>query len=762
MPSVRCTPTIAVLILFLALVIGITDPLWLHLYTAVPSDVGDPLLNTWILAWDAHVLLNQPQRMFDANIFFPLPNTLAYSEHLLATALLAMPLQAASGQPLLAYNIMLVMSFALGGLGMYLLCLRWTGRCTAALIAGMAYAFAPYRLASISHLQLLTVQWLPFSVLALDQLLSHVGRFDAGAPSSEKKRADIWRAMALFELFTILQVLSSWYLAVFTALVLVLYLLAWAGQYGWQRMLKTLPWLLPSGIIAVLVVIPAAMPYLQVLPHLEMTRPVEIVNLLGARPGDFLAAAPWMRLAGPLSEGYRERPGFTEEHTLYLGLIMMLLSLISIILFAYNSITRKGYLATHWRIGLLILILVVALLLTVDGPYRELVYLLPSLRVIRAPARWTIVTTFAMAGLVGYALAQLHGHRTSQSSQTAPLSSRARGAVFASRRLHYVVSALIAIGICAESFAAPLPLAYVGRMEEMSPAYQTLKRLILSGEAWRGAVLELPMYVAPMPEYPEAKRMLASCLGWWDLVNGYSGFTPTRQIELGKRLATFPSSEAMAVLRNLGHLGVRYLVVHTTEAPFNHSRWLTKDRYIVERTTTLLPLGDFGYDILYLINPYGDALISDPEHIQDPFWKGRMPVQLNYTFDAEGVPLRLLAYRLDELPPEADQETAGVPHMRLTLYWQTPQTLAKSYTVFVHTLDRMGTLVGQADAPPLGNQYPTTMWRPGEIVQDTRLVPRDYALRIGLYEAVIGQRLPAFGPDGRRLENDAAFIVTEP
>ncbi|MGC8878080.1 MAG: hypothetical protein ACP5R2_02530 [Anaerolineae bacterium] len=770
MPSIRCTQTVVVLILFLLLAIGITDPLWLHLHTAVPSDIGDPLLNAWTLAWDTHALLNQPQHLFDANIFFPLPNTLAYSEHLLATALLAMPLQVASGQPLLAYNITLLVSFALCGLGMYLLCLRWTGGRTAALIAGLAYAFAPYRLASISHLQLLTVQWLPFSVLALDQLLDRIGQGSKGASFSEREHGSTWKAVMLFALFTVLQMLSSWYLAVFTALVLILYLLAWTRRYGWRRMFRALPWLFSGGVIVVLVVIPAAIPYLQVLPHLEATRPAEMVSSLGARPSDFLAAAPWMRLAGPLSEKYRQRPGFTEEHMLYPGLLVALLALVSVFLLAYGAITQKRYLVTHWRVGLFILMLVIALLLTVDGPYRELAYLLPSLRVIRVPARWMVVATFAMAGLVGYTLAQLQEYRKSwlcllwnmvrcPVPQTISSASCARVFTLAGHTLRYVIPTLIAIGIYAESFAAPLPLAYVGTAEEMSPVYRALGRFILSGEEWRGAVLELPMYVAPAPEYPEAKRMLASHLGWWPLVNGYSGLTPTRQMELGMRLAAFPSAEAIAAVRELGRLGVRYLVIHTTEAPFDHSRWLATERYVVERTTTLFPLGDFAHDILYLINPHGDSLIGDLDRIQDPFWRKRLPVRLNAAFDAEGATLHLLAYRLDEVPPEATPQAPWAHAMRLTLYWQAPRTPTKSYTVFVHALDRTGVLVGQADGLPVGSQYPTNLWYPGEIVQDSRLVPGDYALRIGLYDAATDQRLPAFGADGKRLEHDSVFIL---
>ena len=734
-------PSVAIVIACLVLALGSTAPLGFHLGTAVPGDIGDPLLNAWILAWDAHALLNRPERLFDANIFFPLPNTLAYSEHLLATALLAMPLQGVSGQPLLTYNVSLLASFALSGLGMYLLCLRWTGRRAAALVAGLAYAFTPYRLAAISHLQLLTVQWLPFSLLALDQVLARSGRDGGQDTHAGAGGRGVGKALLLFGMFTLLQVLSSWYLAVFSALVLVLYLVAWSGRYGWRRMLQALPGLLAAGGVVALLAMPVALPYFAVLPQLEATRPVELVSLLGARPSDFLAAAPWLRLAGPLSSAYRDRPGFTEEHLLYPGWFIALAAFSAIGQLVYRTVVRKEAFSAHWRAGVLIVILLIALGLTLDGPYRALAHWLSPLRVIRAPARWMVVVTFAMAGLVGYALAGLPRHRAHS------LARRALGSV---------VPALLAVGIYADAVAAPLPLAHLGDVAAAQPVYRVLRRLMLGAEAWRGAVLELPMYVAPAPEYPEARRMVASCLGWWPLVNGYSGFTPARQQEWGRRLATFPSAEALALLRDLGRLGVRYLIVHTAEAPFHPARWQASERYAVERTTTLLPLGDYGPASLYWINPDGDAPIRAGGAIRAPFALQSAP--LHVTFAAEGAALRLLAYRLDAVPPEATLPLAWAQPLRLTLYWQASRALTRSYTVFVHALDRSGALVGQADAPPVADRYPTHLWRPGEIVQDSRLVPQAAALRIGLYDAESGERLAAFARDGGRLAQDAVLI----
>jgi hypothetical protein len=96
---------------------------------------------------------------------------------------------------------------------------------------------------------------------------------------------------------------------------------------------------------------------------------------------------------------------------------------------------------------------------------------------------------------------------------------------------------------------------------------------------------------------------------------------------------------------------------------------------------------------------------------------------------------------------------------RLTLYWQAAATLDSDYTVFVHSLDDQGALIGQADGPPVANHYSTTAWRPEEIVQDSRQVTPGERYLVGLYDPVTGERLPAYAADGTRLADDAVVLV---
>src|SRR5262249_17161675 len=77
--------------LFVALTAVMTYPLVWHLGDAV-YDAGDPLLNLWVIRWVIHQLPRDPRHLFDANIFAPERHTLAFSETLIAPAVLTAPL----------------------------------------------------------------------------------------------------------------------------------------------------------------------------------------------------------------------------------------------------------------------------------------------------------------------------------------------------------------------------------------------------------------------------------------------------------------------------------------------------------------------------------------------------------------------------------------------------------------------------------------------------------------------------------------------
>ena len=114
------SPALLAAVVYVLLTIALTWPLIVHPASLVPNDLGDPLLNTWILAWNARVLpltatwWNGPQ-------FYPVTGTLAFSEHLLGLTIFTTPIIWLTGDPLVAHNVVFFLSFVLSALAAYFL-----------------------------------------------------------------------------------------------------------------------------------------------------------------------------------------------------------------------------------------------------------------------------------------------------------------------------------------------------------------------------------------------------------------------------------------------------------------------------------------------------------------------------------------------------------------------------------------------------------------------------------------------------------------
>jgi len=145
-------------------------PLVLRLGTGVPSDLGDPLLNTWILWWDSrHLPLTAS--WWNAPAFYPLTDVLAFSDHLLGLSVLTTPIIWLTGNPLLAHNLGFLLSFVLCAASAFFLGLTLTGRRDVAFVVGLANGFAPYRMGELAHIQVLAVFWAPLVLAALHRFV---------------------------------------------------------------------------------------------------------------------------------------------------------------------------------------------------------------------------------------------------------------------------------------------------------------------------------------------------------------------------------------------------------------------------------------------------------------------------------------------------------------------------------------------------------------------------------------------------------------
>ncbi len=192
---------------YILLTLGMTYPLVTQFAAAIPGDGFDGWQNYWNLWWVKVALLEQhTQPWFTPILYAPTGVELLFHTLNGFNGFTFLPVQIAWGL-LPAYNTAVVFSFAVGGLGAYLLARyvlgpgasRW-----AAFIAGLIFTFSPYHIAHLlGHMQLISLEWIPFYVL-------YLLRTTETAYHRKPKRA-IVRNAALAALFLVLVTLCDWY-----------------------------------------------------------------------------------------------------------------------------------------------------------------------------------------------------------------------------------------------------------------------------------------------------------------------------------------------------------------------------------------------------------------------------------------------------------------------------------------------------------------------------------------------------------------------
>jgi hypothetical protein len=519
----RSTPrfVLSALLLFTVLWAAVTYPQVLRMQDGV-NDIGDPLLNTWALAWVAHQLPFAPAHLFDGNIFYPERRTLAYSETLLAPALVGAPLLWLGAGPILVYNLLLMAAFVLSGVAMALLVRDLTASDLAGLVAGAIFAFLPWRFDHYLHFQLLQTQWIPLALWALHRLLRD-GRMRYGVVLGAAVGA---------------QALSSMYLALFLGVFLAVVggVLLVASREKWVRHYRGL---------AVAVLVAAVMATPAVIAHLGAHEQVgersrEEVRSYSAQWKDFATSTGQLARRVWMPEVDR------HEHRLYPGIVAVLLALVG--LWPPWSATRVAY-----ALGLLLAIdMARGLNGWTYGWFYDHVF---AFRALRVPARMALMAGVAIAVLAGFGLARMLARMGSERGRIA-------------------VAAIALALVLADSWVAPLRLATV----PTAPSAIYADLLADKGDPPRTTIIRRqsdppPAVVFEFPINREDTRfMYYSTFHWQSLVNGYSGFYSPRYGRLDQQLRRFPAHDA---LQELARLQVRYFVIHGEMMPPERYRELT-------------------------------------------------------------------------------------------------------------------------------------------------------------------------------------------
>ena len=143
-----------------------TWPLILHMPSRIAPDLGDPIRTAWEISWVGHAMLHDPLHLFNSNAFYPHPLSLAFSDSLLGYGPAAF-FGSGTVAALVRYNLLFLFAWTLSFVGAYLLAREiGLGRLGGA-AAGVAFAYAPYRVTEAGHLHVISSGGIPLALFLL-------------------------------------------------------------------------------------------------------------------------------------------------------------------------------------------------------------------------------------------------------------------------------------------------------------------------------------------------------------------------------------------------------------------------------------------------------------------------------------------------------------------------------------------------------------------------------------------------------------------
>lgn len=353
------------------LLVAMSWPLARDLVHTGPVYRPDGRLNAWILAWAGHAIWHEPSRVFQAPSFHPLPDSLAFSESMLLPAAVFAPFTALGG-PLLAYNVVFLVSLLASGLGTHLLIRRASGDRLAAFVGGAFFAAGPHRWTHLPHIQVQLTLFLPLALLALDRFW---------------ERRTLRRALVV-GLLVALQGLSSVYLGAITAAAVSVAVAV--GLFGGLRR-RDLVRLAAGFLLAALILWPSARPYFRMRAFQAQEFTLETVSASATTLPSYAAAgtAFW----GSVTQ--RQLGLEPIRETLFPGLVALLLGLSGL------AVAPRRYRAVALAISAVAIILSLGPETTFYRWLHEHVVLVRSVRVL---SRFALIPTLSLAVLAGLAL----------------------------------------------------------------------------------------------------------------------------------------------------------------------------------------------------------------------------------------------------------------------------------------------------------------------------------------------------------------------
>lgn len=773
----------AVVLTYALLTVGMTWPLTVQLNTHFAGQNIDVWINQWATWWTERALREGLDLYYTHLMFYPDGVSLAFHSFSHVNSALAVLLRPWVGD-LTAHNLTMMLAHILSGYAVFCLARHLTRSTLAAFLAGLVFAFYPYRMAETVHPVLVSTQWIPFYILYFMRLIE------------EEKPIYIAPITGFF----LLTALTSWHLMILTCIMTVLYLLTLLiterARYT-QKTLHNLFWLM--GVLALTIA-----PFIYPLIREQLNTPATYVGveMRNGQGNDLLA------LVIPQEQHPLARPYVVPLHArmknvraAYMGMTVLALSGIA----AVKTWKR----ARFWIVLLLASVLLSSYAHPQIGGYSFSAITLPW----TAPVIWLLRHPYRFNLLIGLALAILSGMGASQLLDTCATQSR-RGAL---------AGALMGL-VLFEYLYWPFP----NTLAAAPDYYQEI-----AAQTGTGALLELPMGRDPAHYY-----LYYQMIHQRPLVEGivsrtpYVAYTHIRTTPILRSLFArgehgLPPANLTPYLRDLAQQNIEYIILHkqlveprvrdlhaqfASEAqPFVYEdneiavyntsvqntsspgaahlleaciavqTSITTPLHAVPGTTLDIPLEwiigntptqEYIFE-LALRNAAGTIIrqhyygIVPGATITDwamgkqyaatyPFTVDDLVPPGTYTIQVTLVPrarepetllhtdlftLEVTGEELSHAPTQHFSHSAqanygdvirlldytvetGTTLLHLSTRWEAQQTIAIDYKIFVHlysTTDQ--SIVAQADMMPQAWTYPTSLWQPGRIITDDLFIP---------------------------------------
>ena len=529
--------TMASLFIFILLSLIITFPLILKPFQLTVAGKEEYFLS-YILNWNIHALTHFPQKIFQVPFFYPLKNTLAFSDPLFTSSLIALPFVKLFQQPFLAYTINILLAFILNGFFTYLVVYKLSKNWLASLISGVLLSFSIGRIDSLEHLQVFTIYWIPLGLYFF-----------------------LRRRFFLVAICFIFQILNTIFLGYAYVLVIGLFSLIYFLK---KQLTKVqLLTLLKYFLLALLLVGIIFIPYLQVSKTWQYSRSLKDIFGGSAYFLDYFYPTQNSRLVTLANQLILKQPWpaylgatisilglltlrFVSSHPAFLATAIISLSSLVLSFGSYFQLTRHNQ---SFPLPL---------------PYLWAYYLIPGFKSMRVPQRWSHLALFGLALFIGLSLAKFF-------KKTKPLYQK-------------LITILIIIFVLVE-IRMPLFNQPVSTSQQIPPVYHWL------AEQPSSVVVEIPaqIWVMKLSDQEITRLHYRSFIFQAEhrFVNGYSGFTPPNWMENINALIKFPQARSLAKLKQLG---VNLVVLHHQDIDqLSQLDETTKSLSTIQMTLTQLP-----------------------------------------------------------------------------------------------------------------------------------------------------------------------------